>query len=93
MDAPCYLRKEESLSNLEAFNKCWSKIKGANSCLMIFKNEPDRIYAAKNTGSLLVGRHENGFAIASQTSAFNEHVTGYLPMPDNEVSFVLEDFL
>lgn len=61
-----FLVDSEGLSTEEAFRKCFQAIDGCNCCLLIDKTQPDKIFAVKNAGSLLVGIGEHGFVIASQ---------------------------
>ena len=81
----------EGLSTEEAFRKCFKSIKGSNCCLLIDKKQPDKIFAVKNSGSLLVGIGEHGFVIVSQWSAFQNYTRQYVELPNNEVIVLTKD--
>lgn len=58
---------------------------------MLDKETPDRIYAAKNSGSLLIGIGDKGFAISSQVAAFQSYTRRYVQVPNNEVIVVTRE--
>ena len=64
---------------------------GSNCCLLIDREEPDRIYAAKNAGSLLIGISDKGFVISSQVAAFQQFTRRYVQVPNNEVVAVTRE--
>lgn len=86
-----YLMDKEKLSTEEAFKKCWDKLEGSNCCIMMDRTQPDRIFAAKNSGSLLIGISDKGFVISSQVAAFQQFTRKYVQVPNNEVVIITKD--
>jgi len=66
-------------------------LEGSNCCLLIDKETPDKLYAAKNAGSLLIGIGDKGFAISSQVAAFQGYTRRYVQVPNNEVICVTKE--
>jgi glucosamine--fructose-6-phosphate aminotransferase (isomerizing) len=58
---------------------------------MIDKEQPDRIFAAKNAGSLLIGISDKGFVMSSQVAAFQGYTRQYVQVPNNEVVMVTKE--
>ena len=86
-----FLVDTEGLSTEDAFRKCFQHMEGSNWWLLIDKTQPDRIYAAKNAGSLLIGIGEKGFVISSQVSAFQHFTRRYIQVPNNEVVVITKE--
>lgn len=86
-----HLQDTENLSTEEAFRKCFANLDGSNCCLLIDKETPDRIYAAKNAGSLLIGISDKGFCVSSQVAAFQAYTRRYVKVPDNEVVVITKE--
>ena len=86
-----YLMDTKELSTEEAFSQCWASLEGSNCCLLIDRMESDRIYAAKNSGSLLIGIGEKGFVLSSQVAAFQQFTRNYVQVPNNQVCIVTKD--
>mmetsp|Transcript_40083 Transcript_40083/g.45976 ORF Transcript_40083/g.45976 Transcript_40083/m.45976 type:complete len:266 (-) Transcript_40083:886-1683(-) len=86
-----YLVDSEGLSTEEAFRKCFRSIEGSNCFLLLDKNEPDKIFAAKSAGSLLIGIGEKGFVISSQVAAFQQYTRRYVQVPNGEVVVITRE--
>lgn len=86
-----YLVESEGLSTEDAFRKCFAALEGSNCCLLIDKTQPDRIFAAKNAGSLLIGISDKGFVLSSQVAAFQQFTRRYVQVPNNEVVVVTKE--
>jgi glutamine---fructose-6-phosphate transaminase (isomerizing) len=86
-----YLVDTEGLNTEEAFKRCFAEIDGSNCVLLIDREQPDRLYAAKNSGSLLIGIHDKGFCVSSQVAAFQAYTRKYVQVPDNEVIVIAKD--
>ena len=86
-----YLIDSKNLTTEEAFRECWASIQGSNCCLLMDRKQPDRIFAAKSAGSLLIGIGEKGFVISSQVSAFQQYTRNYVQVPNNEVCIITKD--
>jgi glutamine---fructose-6-phosphate transaminase (isomerizing) len=86
-----YLVDTEGLNTEEAFKRCFAEIDGSNCVLLIDREQPDRLYAAKNSGSLLIGIHDKGFCVSSQVAAFQAYTRKYVQVPNNEVVVITRD--
>lgn len=86
-----YIQDNEGLSTEEAFRKCFLSLEGSNCCLLIDKEQPDRIFAAKNAGSLLIGISDKGFVLSSQVAAFQQFTRRYVQVPNNQVVVVTKE--
>lgn len=86
-----HLMDKDGLTTEEAFRQVWSKLEGSNCCLMIDKSYPDRIFAAKNAGSLLIGISDKGFVLSSQVAAFQAFTRKYVQVPSNEICVITRD--
>ena len=84
------LAEIQSIKNIW-FRKCFKNLEGSNCWLLIDKTQPDRIFAAKNAGSLLIGVGEKGFVISSQVSAFQHYTRRYIQVPNNEVVIITKE--
>jgi glucosamine--fructose-6-phosphate aminotransferase (isomerizing) len=58
---------------------------------LLDKETPDKLYAAKNSGSLLIGIGDKGFAISSQVAAFQGYTRRYVQVPNNEVVVITKE--
>ena len=86
-----FFKDTEGLSTEDAFRKCMSEIEGSNCCLLLDKEQPDRIYAYKNAGSLLIGICDGGFIISSMAAAFQNHTLRYQNIENDEVYVIFAD--
>lgn len=59
--------------------------------LLIDRHEPDKIYAAKSAGSLLIGLGTNGYVISSDVTAFQQYTEDYTQVPNGEVIVMSKD--
>ena len=86
-----FLQDTEGLSTEEAFGKWFAHIEGSNCCLLIDKAQPEKLFAAKNSGSLLIGIGDKGFVISSAVPAFQSYTNTYVQVPNNEVVCVTRE--
>lgn len=59
--------------------------------MLIDRKTPDRLYAAKNAGSLLIGIGDKGFCVSSQVAAFQAYTRRYVQVGNNEVVVITKD--
>jgi glucosamine--fructose-6-phosphate aminotransferase (isomerizing) len=86
-----YYMDSEGLNTKDAFKKTFSMMEGSNSVMLINKDEDDRIYLAKNSGSLLIGVGEDCFCISSEATAFQSVTPHYVDCPDHQIIIVTKD--
>ena len=86
-----FLHDSKGLSTEEAFRECFATLEGSNCCLLIDKSDPNKLYAAKNSGSLLIGIGDKGFVISSQVAAFQSYTRRYIQVPNNEVICITKE--
>jgi len=60
-------------------------IEGSNSVVMINKDEPKKLYLAKNGSPLYVGVLDDGYIVGSETSTFSNHTQKFIDPEDNVV--------
>lgn len=72
-------------TNLEIVKIALSYLIGSWSFLIIFIDEPHKLYACKNKIPLLIGYTEDIIIISSETSGFNDLLKDYVEMEDNEI--------
>lgn len=80
-----FLKDTELLSTEDAFRKWMSEIEGSNCVLLLDKEQPDKIFAYKNAGSLMIGIFDDGFIVSSQAKAFQEYAKSYQNIENDQV--------
>lgn len=80
---------EEHLKNiedaLEAFRQTISELRGAYAILLITQKEPNKIFYAKNSSPLIVGKGENGIYFASSDAPLIGKVSEVCYLEDGSV--------
>lgn len=69
---------------LEAMSRFMQEAEGTYAVLILRKGE-DRIYAMKKDSPLLLGRGKGGYCFASDTNAFDCHISHLVMLDDNEI--------
>jgi glucosamine--fructose-6-phosphate aminotransferase (isomerizing) len=76
----------QGLTTMEAFSKTFSMLEGSNSIALLNKEEGEKIYIAKNSGSLHVGILDNGgYIAASEIAVFQNYTNKYYTVEDMTV--------
>ncbi|MGN0650346.1 MAG: glutamine--fructose-6-phosphate transaminase (isomerizing) [Oscillospiraceae bacterium] len=84
--AACLLDYYYSERNpLKAITETLKEIEGSYALGIIFRDFPDRVYAARKDSPLLVGLGEGEYFIASDIPAFLKYTKKYAVMGDNEI--------
>ncbi len=60
-------------------------LEGSNSVLLMNKNEPNKLYLAKNGSPLYIGMLEDGYIVGSETSTFSNFTQEFIDPEDNRV--------
>ncbi|UCB44950.1 MAG: glutamine--fructose-6-phosphate transaminase (isomerizing) [Spirochaetota bacterium] len=68
-----------------------SEIEGTYGLVIISKNEPDRMYAARKGSPLLIGKGDGEFIIASDVAAVVKHTKDIIYLDDGEIAEVRRD--
>lgn len=90
--AACLLDYYYSERNpLKAITETLKEIEGSYALGIIFRDFPDRVYAARKDSPLLVGLGENEYFIASDIPAFLKYTKKYAIMGDNEIVCMKKD--
>jgi len=76
------------LSVEEAIRKTLSLIEGSYALLIVDKNNPDVMYAAKNKSPLLIGTADDGITLASDVMALVGYSDFYIPIEDKTFTIV-----
>ncbi len=83
--------KKEGLGPYEAFKSAVSMLKGAFAIVAIDKDEPDKVFFARQTSPLVVGFGEGVNFIASDIPAFLEYTRRIMVVNDGELGYVSAD--
>ena len=76
---------------LRAITEALREIEGSYALGIIFRDFPDRVYAARKDSPLLVGIGDNEYFIASDIPAFLKYTKKYVIMGDNEIVCMKKD--
>lgn len=68
-----------------AIRKAMRRVEGAYAIVVLDKNNPDMLYAAKKGSSLIVGLSDNGFLISSDASPIVGHTNKVIYLNEEEV--------
>ncbi|MCF7925835.1 MAG: glutamine--fructose-6-phosphate transaminase (isomerizing) [Candidatus Izimaplasma sp.] len=79
-------RFSAKMSVSEAIRKTMSLLEGSYALAIIDRDNPTKLYAAKNKSPLLIGLAEHGIVVASDVMACVGYATHYIPLEDK--SFV-----
>jgi glucosamine--fructose-6-phosphate aminotransferase (isomerizing) len=70
----------------EAFNKALSRLEGTWGIVMIAKEKPDQLIAARHGSPLVVGVGKDKVFVASDHTAFSKYTSEYIELKDDEVA-------
>lgn len=73
---------------LKSINESIKLLKGSFACLLINKDQPDKIYFLKRSSPLLFGKCDGYFLLASDASPMIKHTNIFIELNDNEYGFV-----
>ena len=86
-----YFVVKEGLETEAAFRKALSLIEGSYAFAMVDKEEPDRIFVAKNKSPLLIGLGDGFNVICSDAMAMLDSTHTFLEIEDGEVVVLKKD--
>ncbi|MDN6639237.1 MAG: glutamine--fructose-6-phosphate transaminase (isomerizing) [Tetragenococcus sp.] len=77
--------ENEGLSTKAAFKKAITVIRGSYAFALVYKDEPETIYVAKNKSPLLIGLGDGFNVIASDALAVLDQTHEFVEIADNEL--------
>lgn len=87
------IQKKEGLSLREAVRIALNEVVGAYAIVIISKDEPDELIAARKGSPMVIGVGENEYFIASDASPLVEYTKNVIYLKDNEIAFLRRDDL
>lgn len=86
------IRKQENVSTAEAVRIALNSVVGAYAIVILDKDNPDELIAAKKSSSLVVGVGKDGdFYLASDATPIVEYTNEVIYMEDEEIMIVNRD--
>ena len=84
---------DDGLDMYDAISNATQILEGTWALVIINKNEPNRLYLAKNGSPLLVGFgiHNDFAIIASEQSVFSNYVNRYISLEDKEIMVIIQE--
>ena len=82
-----YVYKKQNLSFEEAVKLALSKVVGAYGIIVINKDNPNELIAARKGSPVVIGIGENEHFISSDASSIIEHTKNILYLDENEIIF------
>lgn len=86
-----YFATKENMDTEAAFRKAVSLIEGSYAFGLVDKEQPDRIYVAKNKSPLLIGLGDGFNVICSDAMAMLESTHKYVEIHDGEIVILKKD--
>ena len=85
---------EQGMTTKDAIKKVVEdKVEGTYAVAIISKQEPNKIYLSKNTGTLIVGVHDDFLIACSEPEVFQNYTDKYIVIGGNElVEVSLDNF-
>ncbi len=80
--------KDKGYDTFTAFKKSIKELKGAYALALIDRDEPDKIYFARNTSPLVIGLGEKIMFISSDIPAFLEYTNKVIVLQDGEIGYI-----
>lgn len=80
-----------SLSDLDAIKTTISRLKGTWAILIMFVDDPTKIYICKKSSPVLIGKTDDLIAITSEPVGFNNIVNEYYSLKDGSIVVVSSD--
>lgn len=85
------LAKYKNEPPLKRIENAFSKLKGSWACAIVFKDEPEKVFFAKNEAPLIIGIGENENFIASDIPAVLPYTRKIVVIEDGEYGFISKD--
>lgn len=85
------VQKQENVALDEAFRIALSEVVGAYAIVLIDKNNPDRLIAARKGSPMVLGIGQKEFFIASDASPIIEYTKNVIYLEDEEIAIVNRD--
>lgn len=83
------IRKKENVSIAEATRLALTQVVGAYAIVVLSKNDPNQLVAARKSSPLVVGiGHDNDFYLASDATPIVEYTKDVVYMNDHEIAVV-----
>jgi glutamine---fructose-6-phosphate transaminase (isomerizing) len=86
-----YLYLKNNLSFAEAVRSALQKVVGAYGIVVLCKDEPDKLIAARHGSPLVLGIGEGEYFLASDTSPIIEYTRKIVYLDENEMSIIRSD--
>ena len=87
------IQKETSLDLFESVRIALNEVVGAYAIVIMSKDEPDEIIAARKGSPMVVGVGDGEYFIASDASPIVEYTKDVIYLKDNEIGFIKRDEL
>ena len=82
------VQKRDNLSIEEAVREALTKVVGAYAIVVIDKEDPDKLVAARKGSPLVIGLSDEGFFLASDGTPIVEHTKKVIYMDDEQIAVV-----
>ncbi len=79
------IQKTDNLALEEAVRVALTKVRGAYAIVVMDKNDPDKLVAARKSSPLVVGVGDDGFYLASDGTPIVEHTRKVVYLKDEEI--------
>ena len=86
-----YLYETKKLSFFETIRLALKEVSGAYGIVVMSKNDPDKMIAARNGSPLVLGLGDKEYFVGSDTSAIMEHTRNILYLDDGEIVEIKKD--
>ena len=87
------IQDNENISLDEAVRIALTEVVGAFAIVIISKNNPDEIIAARKGSPLVIGVGDNEYFVASDASPIVEYTKNVIYLNDNEIAYIKRDSL
>ena len=85
------IQTREKLTLEEAVRVALTKVVGAYAIVVLDKEDPNKLVAARKASPLVIGIDENGFLLASDATPIIEHTKKVVYLNDEEIATVRRD--
>ena len=82
------IQNRENLPLEEAVRVALTKVVGAYAIVVLDKEDPNKLVAARKASPLVIGIDENGFFFASDATPIIEHTKKVVYLNDEEIAVV-----
>jgi len=87
------IQRQEGLDLPEAVRTALTQVVGAYAIVIMSKDEPDLLIAARKGSPMVIGVGENEYFVASDASPLVEYTKNVIYLKDNEIAFLRRDEL